>query len=146
MTKYRWARPWWAESKAIQPASCPISAKARLRKSFLLDHPAGATREQAILLLEEIDAGLDNSVDAEDLRSQIRNLRREFELEEEPIESIGDFPRSVTRCNPWSTRKSTQPKTRSCRGHWPRPRQCGAQRTSYARPVDVPRTQLVPRP
>ncbi|MEU9136908.1 AAA family ATPase [Streptomyces sp. NPDC048404] len=64
----------------------------RLRTSFLLDHPASATREQAALLLEEIDASLDNSVDAEDLRSRLRALRRDFALDEEPLDLIDDFP------------------------------------------------------
>ncbi|MGW6521736.1 AAA family ATPase [Streptomyces sp. NPDC054962] len=63
----------------------------RLRSSFLLDHPASATREKAALLLEEIDASLDNSVDAEDLRSQLRALRRDFALDEEPLDLIDDF-------------------------------------------------------
>ncbi|WP_419664766.1 ATP-dependent nuclease [Streptomyces sp. 2-1] len=63
----------------------------RLRKSFLLDHPSGATREQATLLLEDIDAMLDNSVDAEDLRSQTRAVRRDFSLDEEPLDLIDDY-------------------------------------------------------
>jgi len=63
----------------------------RLRKSFLLDHPASATREQATILLEDIDATLDNSVDADDLRSQLRTLRRNFALDEEPRDRIDDF-------------------------------------------------------
>jgi predicted ATPase len=63
----------------------------RLRKSFLLDHPAGASREQAILLLEDIEATLDNSLDAEDLRSQIRAVQRSHELDNEPTEPISDF-------------------------------------------------------
>ncbi|GAA2558183.1 hypothetical protein GCM10010423_70020 [Streptomyces levis] len=63
----------------------------RLRNSFLLDHPAGATREQATLLLEDIDASLDNSVDADDLRSQLLTVRRTFALDEEPRDPIDDF-------------------------------------------------------
>jgi hypothetical protein len=63
----------------------------RLKQSFVLDHPAGATREEATLLLEEVEAALDNSVDAEDLKSQIRAVRRTFELDEEQTEPIKDF-------------------------------------------------------
>lgn len=71
-----------------------ISAKIkRLKRSFLLDHPITATREEVTLLLEEVEAGLDNSIDAEALRSQIRGVRRTFELDDEPTESIKDFPR-----------------------------------------------------
>ena len=63
----------------------------RLKQSFVLDHPAGATREEATLLLEEVEAALDNSLDAEDLKSQIRAVRRTFELDEEQTEPIKDF-------------------------------------------------------
>ncbi|MFA1543494.1 AAA family ATPase [Actinomadura monticuli] len=63
----------------------------RLKRSFILDYAAGATRQEATLLLEEIEAGLDNSIDAEDLKSQIRTVRRTFELDEEPTEPIKDF-------------------------------------------------------
>ncbi|WP_329177292.1 AAA family ATPase [Streptomyces sp. NBC_01477] len=63
----------------------------RLRKSFLQDHPASATREQATLLLEEIDSALDTSLDAEDFSRQIRTLHRDFALDEEPLEEIADF-------------------------------------------------------
>lgn len=63
----------------------------RLKRSFLLDHPAGATRADATLLLEDIDAVLDDSVDAEDLRSEMRRVRRRFELDDDPNEMINDF-------------------------------------------------------
>ncbi|OUD00115.1 AAA family ATPase [Streptosporangium minutum] len=69
-----------------------ISARIkRLKRSFLLDHPVGATREQATLHLEDIEAGLDNSLAAEDVKSQIRTIRREFKLDDEPNEPISDF-------------------------------------------------------
>ncbi|WP_328687998.1 AAA family ATPase [Streptomyces phaeochromogenes] len=63
----------------------------RLKRSFLLDHPAGATRADATLLLEDVDAVLDDSVDAEDLRSEIRRVRRRFELDDDPNDAISDF-------------------------------------------------------
>ncbi|MEV7863727.1 AAA family ATPase [Streptomyces hirsutus] len=63
----------------------------RLKRSFLLDHPAGATRADATLLLEDVDAVLDDSVDAEDLRSEIRRVRRRFELDDSPNEAISEF-------------------------------------------------------
>lgn len=64
----------------------------RLKRSFLLDHPAWATREDATLLLDDIETGLDNSIDAEDLKGQIRAVRRDFTLDDEPTEQIADFP------------------------------------------------------
>lgn len=63
----------------------------RLKRSFLLDHPTNALKERASVLLEEVEAVLDNSVDAEALRSQIRTTRRDFELDDDPTKSISDF-------------------------------------------------------
>ncbi|MFG1740265.1 AAA family ATPase [Micromonospora chalcea] len=63
----------------------------RIKRSFLLDHPSNADRQQATLLLEEVEASLDNSVDAEELKSQIRTMRRDFELDEDPTAPINDF-------------------------------------------------------
>ncbi|MFF5235388.1 hypothetical protein [Dactylosporangium sp. NPDC000521] len=68
------------------------SAKVkRLKRSFLLDYPKNASREDATLLLDDIEAGLDNSIDAEDLKSQIRAVRRDFALDDEPMEPVTDF-------------------------------------------------------
>lgn len=63
----------------------------RLKRSFLLDHPGGTTKEAAKLFFEEIDAVLDTSVDADDLRSQLRTITRTFELDDSPTDPIGDF-------------------------------------------------------
>lgn len=57
----------------------------------MLNHRAGATRGKATLLLEEVEAALDSSVDAEDLKGQTRTMRRTFELDEEPTEPIKNF-------------------------------------------------------
>lgn len=68
------------------------SAKVkRLKRSFMLDHPNTATREQGLLLLEEIDANLDGSVDAEALRSTMRGIRRAHKLDDDPTEPIKDY-------------------------------------------------------
>lgn len=63
----------------------------RLKRSFLLDHPSGATKETAKLFFEEIDAVLDGSVDADDLRIQLRAITRAHELEDNPTDLIGDY-------------------------------------------------------
>ncbi|MEV6635465.1 hypothetical protein AB0M54_32425 [Actinoplanes sp. NPDC051470] len=44
-----------------------------------------------MILLEEVEAVLDNSVDAEALRSQIRTTRRDFELDDDPTKPIDDY-------------------------------------------------------
>ncbi|MFT7837786.1 AAA family ATPase [Saccharothrix sp. BKS2] len=63
----------------------------RLKRSFLLDHPKTATREEAAILLEEVEASLDSSLDSEELRAEIRKVRRRFNLDEDPVEPIDDF-------------------------------------------------------
>ena len=44
-------------------------------------------------MLEEVEAVLDNSVDADALKSQIRATRRDFELDDDPTrpKPIGNF-------------------------------------------------------
>jgi predicted ATP-dependent endonuclease of OLD family len=68
----------------------------RLKRSFLLDHPISATRAEATILLEDIDAVLDNSVDADDFRSAIRDIRRAFTLDDDPHESVTDYQKFQT--------------------------------------------------
>ncbi|MBW4705171.1 AAA family ATPase [Micromonospora sp. RL09-050-HVF-A] len=82
------------QRRALREATTEkASAKIkRLKRSFLLDHPTWASREAGLLLLDDIETGLDNSIDAEDLRSQIRSVRRDFTLDDEPTEPIPDFP------------------------------------------------------
>lgn len=63
----------------------------RLKRSFLLDHPITCTREDAALLLEEIEAGLDNSIDSEDFKAKIRTVRRDFALNDDLGEPVKDF-------------------------------------------------------
>lgn len=80
-------------------ASERISSKInRLRASFLRDHPDHAKREEAMLLLEDIEADLDSSVDAEALRSQLRTIRRDFELDElsQPVQDYDAFKRALS--------------------------------------------------
>jgi len=59
------------------------SRVSRVRRRFLADHPRGAGREDAQLLIEEIEAHLDSSPEAEDVRAEMRGWIRDFELEED---------------------------------------------------------------
>jgi hypothetical protein len=63
----------------------------RSRSSFLLDHPDRATREDADLLIEEIETTLDSSLDADELRLQLRRLRVDFDLDQDVAEDISDY-------------------------------------------------------
>jgi hypothetical protein len=51
-------------------------------KAFLRDHPASSRREDAMILMEEIEAVLDDSAEADQVRLQLQKLRREHDLTE----------------------------------------------------------------
>jgi hypothetical protein len=53
----------------------------RLKKSFLMDHPTTATKAQVLVLLEDIDASLDSSLDADAIRNQIVSTKRVLGLD-----------------------------------------------------------------
>ena len=61
-------------------------------KAFLRDHPASCRREDAMILMEEIDAVLDDSMEADEARLQLLRLRREHDLTEPKPGLVEDFP------------------------------------------------------
>src|SRR5579859_3678755 len=64
--------------------SARVSEKTeRLKKNFLQDHPDEATREQAVFLLDDIEAALDESPESDFARSELQKLRRDFQLSED---------------------------------------------------------------
>ena len=66
----------------------------RAKQSFLQDHPDEARREHAFVLLEEIEASLDNSQESDHIRAEISGLRRDFKVEDdvtEPVPNYGQF-------------------------------------------------------
>lgn len=65
----------------------------RARGSFLKDHPNGAPREDARVLFEEIEANLDSSLDAEELRLELRRLEQDFNLTTEISSEIVEYER-----------------------------------------------------
>ncbi|MFN4261604.1 MAG: ATP-dependent nuclease [Gemmataceae bacterium] len=62
-------------------------------KAFLRDHTASSRREDAMLLLEEIDAVLDDSLEADQVRLQLQQLRREHDLTEPKPRMVEDLPK-----------------------------------------------------
>lgn len=62
------------------------------RKIFFRDNPDGATREQAVFLLERIEEVLDDSLDAEAIRQDMLSLRHRFDLGGDPLEPVPDYP------------------------------------------------------
>lgn len=72
----------------------------RAKKSFLSDHPNGARREHAYLLLEEIEMALDDSGESDAIRLELQALRREFEIDETrsvPIDNYAEFTERLER-------------------------------------------------
>lgn len=65
----------------------------RARDSFLLDHPERARREDANVLFEEIDTTLGSSLDADELRLEIRRIQAEFGLDHDVADDIEDYER-----------------------------------------------------
>lgn len=60
-------------------------------KSFLRDHPVVSKREDAILLLEELEAVLDNSMESDEVKTSLQKLRRKHDLLEPKPGVVGDL-------------------------------------------------------
>ena len=69
-------------------------------KAFLRDHTVSCRREDAMILLEEIDAVLDESLEADQVRLQLQQLRREHDLTEPKsgmVEDLSKFTDGLRR-------------------------------------------------
>ncbi len=70
-----------------------ISRKVdRIIKSFRSDHTSAAKREEAILLLEDVDSALDDSSEADAVRLALQKLKRDFDLNEPKPGFVERFP------------------------------------------------------
>jgi hypothetical protein len=69
----------------------------RLKKNFISLHPISAKREDAVILLDEIENILDDNLENESLleieaiKSAIQNLRRDYKLDIEMSKTINDY-------------------------------------------------------
>ncbi len=63
----------------------------RARDRFETDHPHVSRKEDILLLIDEINAQLDDSQEAEDARTTMRTWVRKYQLEEEPRSLVEDF-------------------------------------------------------
>ena len=63
----------------------------RLFKGFQQDHSIASTKEDVTLLFENLEANLDTSDESEEVRSQVRKLSQQFEINDSPLEKIKDF-------------------------------------------------------
>lgn len=70
-----------------------LEALVRERTSlFAMDHPQRATREQASIVLKEVEAQLDETPEAEAIRNAIVPIMRDYDLRSDPAEDVRDYP------------------------------------------------------
>ena len=69
----------------------------REKDKFLQDHPDRATREQVGLFLEAAEEVLDDSLEGDQIRTELKELRREFVLEEEVTRDVEKYGRLKER-------------------------------------------------
>lgn len=65
---------------------------------FLSDYPSTTTRERGRLLVEDIQASIDNTEEGDRVKLQLEKLRRDFELDEnlkDPIDRFDEFRERV---------------------------------------------------
>jgi predicted ATPase len=65
----------------------------RAARRFLADHPTSARREHVLLLKEEIEDQLDATLEADEIRAELREWVREFQLEDDLRADIEDYSR-----------------------------------------------------
>jgi energy-coupling factor transporter ATP-binding protein EcfA2 len=64
---------------------------ARLVRGFLRDYPDGVTRDQARILFREIEKALEDTDEGDARRTALARLRRQYELDSEPLEQVPDY-------------------------------------------------------
>lgn len=69
----------------------------RAKQAFFQDHPSKAKREHAFVLLEEIEASLDNSLEGDEIRTQIYAMRRDFKIDDDVTQPVPDYPKFKER-------------------------------------------------
>jgi predicted ATPase len=63
----------------------------RLIRGFLHDHPDGVIRDQARILFREIGKALEDTDDGDARRVELARLRRQYELDSEPLEQVPEY-------------------------------------------------------
>lgn len=64
----------------------------RAIKSFLRDHSSAARRDQALVVLEDIEESLDHSAESDAMRISLQQLRREFKLDDDRAQLVERYP------------------------------------------------------
>jgi predicted ATPase len=69
----------------------------RLKRAFIQDHPAGALREHAHILFDDIDASLDDGIESDAIKNSLGRLRKDFEIDSEITHPINEYENFKTR-------------------------------------------------
>ncbi len=64
----------------------------RIVRGFLRDHPESASRDEASQLLRDIAAKLEGGIGDETIEIELIALRRDFDLDQDPLERVPIFP------------------------------------------------------
>lgn len=68
----------------------------RVITAFSDDHSGGATKDSVTLLLNRLDAATDNTPEGDVIRAGTAGLRREFDLDNEPLASVEPYDEFLT--------------------------------------------------
>jgi hypothetical protein len=79
----------WAEREAAKERIGDLVQRQGVL--FFRDHPDQATREQASILLEDIEELLDDGLESDAVRAKLTEIRRAQRLDEEHGEPVPDF-------------------------------------------------------
>lgn len=71
----------------------------RSRDRFLRDHPDRVRREHVVVLIEEVDGQLDDSVEAENVRATMRGWYGQFKLGVDPRKDVDDYVALINALN-----------------------------------------------
>jgi hypothetical protein len=85
----------------------------RAKQAFLRDHQVSATREEAEVLLQDMEEALDeNSPESDPVRLEIQRVRREYKLEVDLTKQLDDFDafKSALEKIQYAPRNATQEK------------------------------------
>ena len=64
----------------------------REKNKFLQDHPHKAAKEDTLVFLETVEEVLDESREADAIRTELNAVRRDFALEDDPAKVVDDYP------------------------------------------------------
>jgi predicted ATPase len=82
--------------KAVSRISSKIN---RLKREFGRTHPKVAKREDVLGLIEDIEAQLDTSVEADRVRESMSQWRESFKLSDDPTEDVKEYDELIAAIN-----------------------------------------------